>query len=208
MPVEPSGTYGVPTLGPTNYAVCVGTGASPGASPGSPWNSDGMFEAQNGFRLTDVTDGLSNTAMLSETTLGDGPENASGSSNPGGPQTVYAYAGFGTMLSDAACVPRASGTCRTTAASPGPPAKCAAPPTTTTTRPIPPPATASPTKGRTRRRPTSPTPSAPPAVITSAASTSASATAPSASSATASSLSAWRALATRATGDVVSDPSY
>ena len=103
MPVEPSGTYGVPTLGPTNYAVCVGTGASPGASPGSPWNSDGMFEAQNGFRLTDVTDGLSNTAMLSETTLGDGPENASGSSNPGGPQTVYAYAGFGTMLSDAAC---------------------------------------------------------------------------------------------------------
>jgi prepilin-type N-terminal cleavage/methylation domain-containing protein len=36
QPTEPAGTYGVPTLGPTNYSVCVGDGMSPGASPGSP----------------------------------------------------------------------------------------------------------------------------------------------------------------------------
>jgi prepilin-type N-terminal cleavage/methylation domain-containing protein/prepilin-type processing-associated H-X9-DG protein len=101
-PVEPNPTYGVPTLGPTNYAVCVGDGASPGASPGSPWNSDGMFEAQTGFRLTDVTDGLSSTAMLSESLLGDGTENGGPPATPS-PQTVYAYAGFGPLLSASAC---------------------------------------------------------------------------------------------------------
>ena len=94
--------YGVPALGPTNYAVCVGSGASPGASPGSPWNSDGMFEAHNGFRLTDVTDGLSNTAMMSESILGDGPESSGPPAAPT-PQTVYAYTGFGGFLSDSAC---------------------------------------------------------------------------------------------------------
>ena len=62
-----------------------------------------MFEAQTPLRLLDVTDGLSNTAMISESTLGDGPESATGATIPGSPQTVYAYAGFGTLLSDAAC---------------------------------------------------------------------------------------------------------
>jgi prepilin-type N-terminal cleavage/methylation domain-containing protein/prepilin-type processing-associated H-X9-DG protein len=90
--------YGVPALGPTNYAVCVGTGAS----PGSPWNSDGMFEAQTGFRFTDVADGLSDTAMMSESILGDGPESGGAPATPS-PQTVYAYTGFGGFLSDGAC---------------------------------------------------------------------------------------------------------
>ncbi len=94
--------YGLSAMGPTNYAVCVGTGAAAGTSPGSPWNTDGMFEAQTTFRLVDITDGLSSTAMMSESSLGDGPESATGAI-PGSPQTVYAYAGFGTMLSDSAC---------------------------------------------------------------------------------------------------------
>ncbi len=34
-----------------------------------------MFEAQNPFRVGDVMDGLSNTAMMSESILGDGAEN-------------------------------------------------------------------------------------------------------------------------------------
>ena len=94
--------YGLSSIGPTNYAVCVGTGLSQGASPGSPWNTDGMFQAQIALRVGDVSDGLSNTAMMSESLLGDGPENAVGP-NPGDARTVYAYAGFGNLLGDAAC---------------------------------------------------------------------------------------------------------
>ena len=89
--------YGVPALGPTNYAVCVGTGASPGALPGSPWNTDGMFEAQTGFRLPDVTDGLSNTAMISESTLGDGPKTRAA------PRTPAALRRFTPMQGSARC---------------------------------------------------------------------------------------------------------
>ncbi len=101
-----SAAYGEPTIGPTNYAVCVGTGTTNGGPPfGSPLNSDGMFMAGNGQRVTDVTDGTSNTAMMSESLLGEGPENAGGPMPdiPNAVQLVYAYTGFGTPLSDAAC---------------------------------------------------------------------------------------------------------
>ena len=100
------GDYGVPTIGPTNYAVCVGTGTTNGGPPfGSPLNADGMFIAGQGFRVTDITDGSSNTAMMSESLLGDGPENAAGPipNIPQAVQRVYAYTGFGTPLSDGAC---------------------------------------------------------------------------------------------------------
>jgi prepilin-type N-terminal cleavage/methylation domain-containing protein/prepilin-type processing-associated H-X9-DG protein len=106
QPVANPGDYGVPTIGPTNYAVCVGTGATNGGPPfGSPLNSDGMFMAGQGFRITDIADGSSNTAMMSESLLGDGPENAGGPlpAVPQAIQRVYAYTGFGTPLSDAAC---------------------------------------------------------------------------------------------------------
>jgi prepilin-type N-terminal cleavage/methylation domain-containing protein/prepilin-type processing-associated H-X9-DG protein len=99
--------YGEPVIGPTNYAVCVGSGTTNGGAPfGSPLNSDGMFTAGpgfNGFKITDVSDGTSNTAMMSESLLGDGPENVMGGPIPGDPQLVYAYTGFGTPISDAAC---------------------------------------------------------------------------------------------------------
>jgi prepilin-type N-terminal cleavage/methylation domain-containing protein/prepilin-type processing-associated H-X9-DG protein len=98
--------YGEPVIGPTNYAVCVGTGTTNGGPPfGSPLNSDGMFTAGTTFRITDVSDGSSNTAMMSESLLGDGPESASGPmpTVPSAVQTVYAYTGFGTPISDATC---------------------------------------------------------------------------------------------------------
>jgi prepilin-type N-terminal cleavage/methylation domain-containing protein len=101
-----SAAYGEPVLGPTNYAVCVGTGTTNGGPPfGSPLNSDGMFMAGTGLRFTDITDGTSNTAMMSESLLGDGPENDVGPmpSISNAVQLVYAYTGFGTPLSDAAC---------------------------------------------------------------------------------------------------------
>jgi prepilin-type N-terminal cleavage/methylation domain-containing protein/prepilin-type processing-associated H-X9-DG protein len=105
QPVINPGDYGEPTMGPTNYAVCVGTGTTNGGPPfGSPLNSDGMFTAGQGYKITDVTDGSSNTAMMSESVLGDGPENSgTPPDNPRAVQTMYAYTGFGTPLSDAAC---------------------------------------------------------------------------------------------------------
>ena len=95
--------YGEPVIGPTNYAACVGTGTTNGGPPfGSPWNADGMFRAKLPTRIAEVADGLSNTAAMSESLLGAGPENASGPL-PGDPQLVYAYTGFGTPLNDATC---------------------------------------------------------------------------------------------------------
>jgi prepilin-type N-terminal cleavage/methylation domain-containing protein/prepilin-type processing-associated H-X9-DG protein len=97
------GGYGVQAFGPTNYAVCVGTGTTNGGAPyGSQWNADGMFMAHNPVRVTQVTDGTSNTAMMSESLLGDGPDNATGPI-PGSTQTNYAYVSFGTALTPGNC---------------------------------------------------------------------------------------------------------
>jgi prepilin-type N-terminal cleavage/methylation domain-containing protein/prepilin-type processing-associated H-X9-DG protein len=100
-PVE-SSAYGVNNPGPTNYAVCIGSGnVSGGAALGSPWNADGMFRASKGVRIADVTDGLSNTAMMSESLLGDGQDSAFGPM-PSTANRVYAYV-YGQPLSDSAC---------------------------------------------------------------------------------------------------------
>jgi prepilin-type N-terminal cleavage/methylation domain-containing protein/prepilin-type processing-associated H-X9-DG protein len=84
-----SSGFGVTDFGPTNYVACSGAGTN----GGSPYLADGVFYANSRTRLADVTDGSSNTVFLSESLLGDGPENASGALMPGDPQTVYAYIG-------------------------------------------------------------------------------------------------------------------
>jgi prepilin-type N-terminal cleavage/methylation domain-containing protein/prepilin-type processing-associated H-X9-DG protein len=96
--------YGEPVIGPTNYAACLGSGTTFGGAPfGSPLNADGMFQAVRALRLADVTDGLSNTACMSESILGDGPEKVTGPA-PAGPDKAYAYLGYsGTAIGDAAC---------------------------------------------------------------------------------------------------------
>jgi prepilin-type N-terminal cleavage/methylation domain-containing protein/prepilin-type processing-associated H-X9-DG protein len=104
---NPLTDYGVPTMGPTNYAVCVGTGTTNGGAPyGSPLNSDGMFMGINPLPAAAIADGLSNTAMMSESLLGQGTENVQKTTTPpppGTPQYVYAYVGFGTPISTSAC---------------------------------------------------------------------------------------------------------
>jgi prepilin-type N-terminal cleavage/methylation domain-containing protein/prepilin-type processing-associated H-X9-DG protein len=97
QPVTIGSAYGVPVLGPTNYAVCNGTGTN----GGSPWDADGAFIARRALRVGDIADGTSNTAMFSESTLGEGTESASGSP-PASLQTVYAYLS-GQPLSENAC---------------------------------------------------------------------------------------------------------
>src|SRR5579871_6392854 len=69
-PVTTGPAYGVPVMGPTNYAFCNGSGVN----GGSPWNGDGVFIVRQMMRVEDIQDGTSNTAMMSESILGDGTE--------------------------------------------------------------------------------------------------------------------------------------
>lgn len=97
-----SSAYGVQNMGSTNYVACHGNGV---LNNGSPLNANGVFIPQFGMRITDITDGTSNTAAMSESILGAGGENVPGSSAPPGDEkTAYKYLGFsGTLPSDATC---------------------------------------------------------------------------------------------------------
>src|SRR5262249_9281893 len=79
------------------YAVCNGTGLN----GGSPWDADGAFIAKQAFKVSDIPDGASNTAMFSESTLGEGTQSTVGAA-PAPLNTVYAYLS-GQPLSDSAC---------------------------------------------------------------------------------------------------------
>ena len=97
QPVTAGPAYGVPVLGPTNYAFCNGTGTN----GGSPWDADGAFVAKRPMRLADLADGTSNTVMLSESLLGQGTESASGPA-PAPLARVYGYLSS-QPLSESAC---------------------------------------------------------------------------------------------------------
>jgi prepilin-type processing-associated H-X9-DG protein len=85
-----SSGYGVTDLGPTNYVACNGSGTTRGAAPyGSPWDADGVFRAKLRTRSDDIKDGFSNTAAMSESTLGDGAESAF--TKPGPNHAIFGY---------------------------------------------------------------------------------------------------------------------
>jgi prepilin-type N-terminal cleavage/methylation domain-containing protein/prepilin-type processing-associated H-X9-DG protein len=91
-------------LGPTNYAACNGSGTTNGGPPfGTPWDADGLFRAHDGLRPADCTDGLSNTAALSESLLGEGDESVVSPTPPGDVQRVYRYPPLGSVLSETVC---------------------------------------------------------------------------------------------------------
>ena len=98
--------YGVANLGPTNYVANMGSGlkvTSAGNRHGSPYDADGVFFADSRVRIADITDGTSNTAAMSESTLGDGAETAPGATPPADKSKVYAYVSGVDSMSDAGC---------------------------------------------------------------------------------------------------------
>jgi len=99
--VPVSSAYGVTDMGPTNYVACHGSGVS-GGGYGSPIAADGVFPAVNGVKITEITDGTSNTAAMSESILGDGAEISP--TQPGDEKVAYKYLGYtGTLPSDTNC---------------------------------------------------------------------------------------------------------
>jgi len=62
---------GSATMAGTNYVVNIGSGLGTNFDPRFP--TDGMFWANSRVRITDISDGSSNTMLLSQTLLGTGP---------------------------------------------------------------------------------------------------------------------------------------
>lgn len=87
-----------PAFGPTNYAVCSGSGAG----GGTPFDADGLFYINSWTRLSKVVDGASHTVLASETTLGETPPPLTPRSAVD-PRLVYAFA-RSAPLTDASCV--------------------------------------------------------------------------------------------------------
>jgi len=99
--VPVSSAYGVTDMGPTNYVANHGSGLT-GGGYGSPIAADGIFPAVNGIKITDITDGTSNTVAMSESILGDGAEATP--TQPGDEKVAYKYTGYsGTLPSDSTC---------------------------------------------------------------------------------------------------------
>jgi prepilin-type N-terminal cleavage/methylation domain-containing protein/prepilin-type processing-associated H-X9-DG protein len=109
---ETSSPFGLPSgqFGPSNYAFCLGSGLATGVTgwAASPYMSDGVFYAASKTRITDITDGTSNTAAVSEHILGTGSAGFNVVTGPIDPNGQYYYTAnpstFAmTPLSDAAC---------------------------------------------------------------------------------------------------------
>ena len=80
-------------MGPTNYAVCSGSGAG----GGTPFDTDGAFYVNSETTFGDVTDGSSNTIAVSESLIGeDTVRDSSGAFSSAMPERGYKFIlGFG-----------------------------------------------------------------------------------------------------------------
>ncbi len=84
-------------FGPTNYAACAGSGVG----GGTPFDTDGLFYINSKTSPNQIKNGLSKTAAMSESILGQTvPFGANRSQLD--PRYVYAFT-FATPLTEAAC---------------------------------------------------------------------------------------------------------
>ncbi len=90
-------------FGPTNYAVCSGSGAG----GGTPFNTDGVFYVNSATRLSQIGNGASHTVAASESLLGaDTPMDANGQFTGATPQRSYKFIlsfSSSPALTDAKC---------------------------------------------------------------------------------------------------------
>ncbi len=89
-------------FGPTNYAVCSGSGVV----GGTPFRTDGIFYVNSATKTSDIKDGTSHTVAMSESLLGaDTPMDANGAFTSFSPQRSYKFVlSFGAPdLTDAKC---------------------------------------------------------------------------------------------------------
>jgi prepilin-type N-terminal cleavage/methylation domain-containing protein len=78
-------------FGPTNYVACSGDGSNGGEGRGA----GGVFTINARHRIADITDGTSNTVLMSESILGRGGDNFTGP-GPVDVRTVYCSLGVGS----------------------------------------------------------------------------------------------------------------
>ena len=102
--VIPEQVYGNTVLGSSNYLACVGSGVPTGSGIpyGAVWQTNGIFMIRDRQSFGSISDGTSNTVMVSESTLGEKasdtlpPENANR-------RLHYRYAPSSGVISDSAC---------------------------------------------------------------------------------------------------------
>jgi prepilin-type N-terminal cleavage/methylation domain-containing protein/prepilin-type processing-associated H-X9-DG protein len=85
-------------FGPTNYATCTGRGTG----GGMPFKTDGIFYINSETTTAQIADGLSHTAAMSESILGEGAAPLYDASRVD-PRTTYAFVNS-VPLTDAACL--------------------------------------------------------------------------------------------------------
>jgi prepilin-type N-terminal cleavage/methylation domain-containing protein/prepilin-type processing-associated H-X9-DG protein len=87
-----------PGWGASNYAVCAGNGVGGGTFLGN-----GPIHQNSTTRFTDIADGTSNTAMISESIIGRGGPATSAPVTLPDIQEVYRFIAAPTLLTDASC---------------------------------------------------------------------------------------------------------
>jgi hypothetical protein len=84
-----------PQFGPTNYAVCAGSGID----GGSPFDTDGLFYVNSKTRMSAVADGASKTIAASESILGVNPPPMTPRTGAD-PRYVYGFARLAPLTKD------------------------------------------------------------------------------------------------------------